>query len=372
MKIAPSITEGDVHLPAAWRVLAALLRRSPLTQADLRAATGLSHPVIVQQVTTLRWHDVIRCSEPRGGKPGRPCVPVAFNWGLRRVLTVDVHQAAITLQVLDLAGTPLGDRLVRPLPTWTPAGIASALHGAITHVLAQPGAPWGGIGIILPAGISADGSTMLTCAGMPGCAEDPLATTLSARFNLPVLLQSDGHALAQATWATGSQAVDSVMALTLRHTPHIGLGLVLQGAPVAGINRYADGLAQIRAKTSGRLMACGREACLQTLLTAAREDASLRPQVVHALGTVAAHLVSALAPEYLVLQGDDRWSDHDTSLFQSTLRDRGCPDVMQALTLTPRPATAADGLLGVGNLLIHRLLDFQHGAITGWISPEMV
>ncbi|HOF88344.1 MAG TPA: helix-turn-helix domain-containing protein, partial [Armatimonadota bacterium] len=96
MKIAPTITEDDAFLPASWRVVTALLTRPALTQAELRAATGLSHPVIVQQVNALRAQALVIAGPLRYGRPGRPGTPLTFNWHCRRVLVLDVHPLGCT------------------------------------------------------------------------------------------------------------------------------------------------------------------------------------------------------------------------------------------------------------------------------------
>jgi hypothetical protein len=264
--------EEDSYLPATWRVLAAMLRYPSLTQAELRTHTRLSHPVIVQQVNALRERGLLLAGDPLYGRPGRPRIPLSFNWQYRRILAVDVHTAGLTLQPMDLAGSLLGAASTAVLPVWTPDGLRASLQGAIARVLKRGDIPWAGIGIVLPGSVSRDGQALLTCAGMPDCHPDPLATALSARFKLPVVLESEGYAVAHGALARAASAPASLMALSLRHSPRVGLGLLIDGQRVPGNVRDCAGLGQVRAPQ--------HDASLQTLLQAAQTDAGARGTAV--------------------------------------------------------------------------------------------
>lgn len=368
MKIAPTTTEDDNYLPASWRVLTALLRRAALTQAELRNFTGLSHPIIVQQVNNLRQLGLIHAGDPLYGRPGRPRIPLSFNWNFRRILSVDVHSAGITTRVMNLAGVSQDSMRTTGIPNWSPDGLRAALEKAITRALKLAGAEWAGIGIALPGGVSADGQTLLTCAGMPGCHPDPLAATLAKKFNLPVVLESHGQALAQGIWTRQQQAPTCLMALSLRHSPRVGMGLLVDGQRVPGIARDCAGLGTIRVYSNGFVPSTDHHAYLQGLLTAANDDAALRPQAMQALGMVAAHLATALSPDCLTLQGDAQWSTADTAHFQTSLREHGSPAMIEALAVDTRPAGPEESLIGVANLLTNRLLDFRQGVIASWLG----
>src|SRR3974377_1416352 len=107
MRIEPPMWDTDPYMPATWRVLAVLLHDMPLSQADLRERTGLSHPVVVQQVAQLSRVGLIRLGRPVSGKPGRPRIPITFNWDFCRLLAVEVHRTGITLQATNLSGNPI-------------------------------------------------------------------------------------------------------------------------------------------------------------------------------------------------------------------------------------------------------------------------
>jgi len=109
MRIETSICENDAHMPAIWRILATLICDSTVCQADLRARTGLSHPVVVQQVAQLRRSGLILFGHPQGGATGRPRIPISFNWEFRRLLAVELHPDGITFQATNLSGQLMGE-----------------------------------------------------------------------------------------------------------------------------------------------------------------------------------------------------------------------------------------------------------------------
>ncbi len=368
MKVAPNITEDDAFLPASWRVVTALLTRSTLTQAELRDATGLSHPVIVQQVSALRAQELVISGPPLYGRPGRPRTPLTFNWQFRRVLVVDVHPLGFTARAMDLAGMPLGPLRTTAPGAWEPEGLRKGLERLIARMLREPGAPWAGIGIALPGSVSPDGQTLLTCAGMPGCAPDPLAEKLATRFSLPVVLESETNALAYSAWSRQPSSPERLMAMSLRHGPRVGLGLLIDGQRVPGIVAECAGLASVRVYANGAAEKVGAAPCLHALLSAAHEDASLRPQAIAALGTISAPLVTALTPHYLGLQGDASWTEDDTARFQHALAAHASPAVMGGLALETHPATPDACLDGIAGMLINRLLDFRQGVIASWLT----
>lgn len=363
MKVVPSTMEEDSYLPAPWRVLTAMLRSPALTQAELRARTRLSHPVIVQQVNLLRERGLLRSGAPLYGRSGRPRIPLSFNWQFRRILAVDVHSAGLTLQPMDLAGAPLGAPGTSSLPGWTPDGLRATLESAISRTLKRAGEPWAGIGIVLPGSVSRDGQALLTCAGMPNCQPDPLATALSERFKLPVVLESEGYAVAHHMLAQHPATPGSLMALSLRHSPRVGMGLLVDGQRIPGNLKDCAGLGQIRTPQNG-----SPSTSLQALLQAAQTDADARRHAIEALGMVAAHLITALAPEHLAVQGDAVWTDADTAAFQASMQAHASPMVMSALTVDARPGRVEDCLNGMATLLANRLLDFRQGVIASWMA----
>jgi len=353
MRIDSTIAENDPRMPATWRVLSALLRDEPLSQADLRERTGLSHPVIVQRVAQLRQAGLISMGKPSSGRPGRPRTPMSFNWDYRRLLVVEVHNSGVTALISNLHGEALAAPVVLSVQNWNFSEVATALEAAITVALAQEGAPWAGIAVVLPGAVSADGASIRECSGLPECRDLALGTELSAKFGYPVTLYSDGTTLASAAWAARDAAAQTIIAVSLRHEMRIGLGLIVEGRLVASAGSAPGGLASLSilgGATLGEVLS----------------DTTVRLQGLRSLAEALAPTVLALTPDNLIIQGDAIWSDADADLFHSALQNCCGAEVMRGLRVEVRPYRAQESLEGALGLLSAQLLDLRRGKVGQW------
>lgn len=359
-----SAWDGNPRLPATWRVLTAMLHHAALSQAELREATGLSHPIIVQQVARLRRAGLITFGQPIVGQPGRPPVPMSFNWRFRRLLTLDVHRAGITVQATDLAGSPLGDAQTVSLDAWTRDSLTSTLISLIRNTLMQSGTPWAAVGICLPAIIASDAHTILEWADNPEWAGANLGAALQEACGCPVLLESAGNVLASMVATANPAQVASVVAVTMRHLPALHAGVLLNGRLVRGTHGRAGNITQLPASGadwSGRL---------SDLFTPTA--AGPRLQGVQALGCLLATLAMVLDAGHTVVQGDAHWSDQETTALTAALESNGFTGANhQLVLLNDTPAQTVDLLLGLARAMSRKLLDLQSGQLTTWTEEAL-
>ncbi|MHB0937387.1 MAG: ROK family transcriptional regulator [Armatimonadota bacterium] len=368
MRIEPSIRENDAHMPAIWRILATLLCDSTVCQADLRARTGLSHPVVVQQVAQLRRSGLILFGHPQGGVTGRPRIPITFNWEFRRLLAVEVHPHGITFQATNLSGQPMGEPETRPQPKWTQDGVNAALFSVIREALQMPGSPWAGIGVVLPAAIAADRRTLVSWLDISDWQDDPLGNRLTDEFNLPIFLYNEAEALARSVWAEEAEPPRSIMAVSVRQD----LRAVMAVMSSACTGYVTDGpfgaIGHLPISESGLKCAYCGVPCLNAAFSAAREQASCRPQAVQALAKIAADMVTIFNPGRLVLQGDAAWTPEDTETVRAELRARAFPGAGQGLLLEDHPYRATESLVGVASALAGQLLNLSNGRLNEWAT----
>ena len=366
MRIEPSIRENDAHMPAIWRILAALLCDATVCQADLRARTGLSHPVVVQQVAQLRRSGLVLLGHPQGGVTGRPRIPIIFNWEYRRLLAVEVHADGFTYQSTSLSGLPLGDPKTHPKSAWGQDEINAALHSVIREALQMPGPPWAGIGIILPAAIAADRRTIVSWMDIPSWRDDPLGDRLANEFNLPIFLYNEAEALARSVWAESIEFPCSILAISLRQD-HRAMMAVMSAACAEFVTNGSFGaIGHIPVSEDGPRCAYCRMPCLDAALRAAREKPSRRPQAIQALAKVTADVVGIFNQGRLVLQGDAAWSPEETGIIRATLDARAIPGAGQGVSFEDRPYRAKESLVGVASALAGQLLNLQTGRLSEW------
>jgi glucokinase len=366
MRIETSISENDVHMPAIWRILATLLCDSTVCQADLRARTGLSHPVVVQQVAQLRRSGLVLFGHPQGGATGRPRIPISFNWEFRRLLAVELHPNGITFQATNLSGQLMGESVTCAPPAWRQDAINTALFGVIREALQVPGAPWAGIGIVLPAAIAADRHTVVNWMDIPAWRDDPLGNRLADEFNLPIFLYNEAEALARSAWSETTEIARSTMAISVRQDRRAMMAVMsamcteyVTDGPFGVIGHIpVDG----EGPTCGY---CGMS-CLDAALRSSRKQVARRPQAVKALAKVMADMVTVFNPGRLVLQGDGTWTPEETEVVRAVLHDRAFPGAGQGLVLEDHPYQAKESLVGVASALAGQLLNLNNGRIGEW------
>lgn len=370
MRIEPSIRENDAHMPAIWRILATLLCDSTVCQADLRARTGLSHPVVVQQVAQLRRSGLILFGSPQGGVTGRPRIPITFNWEFRRLLSIEIHTHGITFQATNLSGQPIGEPETRPLPAWTQDSIYTALFSAIREALQLSGPPWAGIGVVLPAAIAADRRTLVSWLDIPTWHDDPLGDRLSDEFNLPIFLYNEAEALARSAWAEEEEekASRSIMAISMRQDLRAMMAVMSSSCTGYVTDGPFGAIGHLPVSEVGPKCAHCGTSCLDATFNAARNDPSLRPKAVQALADAAADMVTIFNPGRLVLQGDDAWTPQDTATVRSVLQTRAFPGAGQGLMIEDRPYRATESLVGVASALAGQLLNLSSGRLSEWAT----
>ncbi|MHB9025379.1 MAG: ROK family transcriptional regulator [Armatimonadota bacterium] len=363
------LLESDIRVPATWRVLAALLQHPQITQADLRDITGLSHPVIVQQVRKLRQAGLITMGEPLGGQPGRPRTPMTFNWDFRRLLAVNVDPNGLSLQVTNLAGQPLEKLKTVPVASWTQEGIRKALQQAITKTLASRSPEWAGVGIAIPGLVSADGQVVDSLANIPDWQSESLGAELTAQFGVPVICERASDALTRAVHAEQDSS-NSLLAIDLRHLPVIGSGLVINGALVPGAADHAWRLGHISVDGNALPCYCGKTGCLQTLFQASLDDQSQREPAIDGLGRVVAGLITALDSSHIVIQGDAVWSAEDFTRFAAGVHAHAFHTSRNGLMVTELPCRAEESLRGVVTRLSAMVLDLRQGMLPRWANAK--
>ena len=366
MRIEPSIQENDVFMPAIWRIAASLLGGTAANQAELRARTGLSHPVVVQQLALLRQRELVVCGRPQGGAMGRPCVPVQFNWDYRRVLAIEVHQSGISWQTANLGGQPCAPRGQAPLAVWGQWEILEALMRQIGAVLPSPGAPWAGIGVVLPGNFSHDGRLVTSCLQVPAWESLPLGENLTRKFGIPVQVSAEGDTLARAGWNSRIGATKRLLACSLRHGARVSINFVVDGYPPHGRVLPDGHFGDMALPGLGR-RGKNAPASINGVLSQADIDSLTRMRAIRSLAEQLAMIAGAFPPDALIVQGDCRWSDKDTRTVTNLVRARCASDGDIAIDV--RPCRATENLDGAIARLIWSLLELRDGAIRTWLTP---
>jgi hypothetical protein len=368
MHLDPETWREMPWIPATWRVLRVLLDGRTVSQSDLRRQTGLSHPIIVQQVARLRRAGLLVEDDPQSGQPGRPRIPMRFNWGYRRVLAVEVHPDGITTLAADLAGAALEAPRFSTLDDWREATVQQALQIAVRKALETPGPLWSGIGIVLPLALTPSGSALEHDGQLTPIALDAVQACLSAAWHLPVMIGDEAHALARGVCTPNSPAYARLLAVNLRQTGRARLSLFIDGRPAVDSAVPIGDATHVPVPDNALPCYCGRQGCLGTLLRAGRDDARARGQAIEALALLLAQCATLVHPTLIVLQHDDQWTDNETARLEEVLGSRTLPAIGKVLQCEVRPNRPHECLLGAARSVAQHVLDLRTGLLPVWAA----
>jgi len=122
-------------------------------------------------------------------------------------------------------------------------------------------------GIAVPAIVSAADGTIISSPNLPKLNGIDIASELSERLGLKVLLENDANAAAVGeNWLGASRDVDNSICVTLG--TGVGGGLIINGRLVRGIDGTAGEVGHINVQPDGHPCGCGSWGCLEQYASA--------------------------------------------------------------------------------------------------------
>lgn len=358
------------HARATHRamVLQRLFHGGPASRADLARATGLTRVTVSDLVTALVDDGLVAelGPAPATGKVGKPGTIVALRTRDHQVVAVDLtDDDAFHGAVLDLEGEIVARR---SLPTSGATGDAAIdlVARLCRELVTAATRPVLGIGVGTPGVVDEAGRVLQ--APNRGWTDVPLAATLATRLDLPVHVANDADAACLGELTYGGADGAGVLLLTVGEG--VGAGIVLEGSLVRGTGHAAGEIGHVTAVDERdahegsplgppQRCACGRDGCLETVLSVpalrrrvASGDADALAAVGHRLGVVLAPVISALNLAEVVLSGPPELLDGPLRLAaRSAVRSRTMPVISDALRLR-MTALGEDGALRGAAVLV--------------------
>lgn len=338
------------------RIVLNLIRKhQPLSRADLSRYSGLQRStvsMIAEQLIAERW--VVEGAVghlPRGRKP----TFLHLNSERAGVIGVDIRPLTTTI---GLASLDLKFQAQESIPTGrNPDKFITELAARIRRLIsAHPGVTYEGIGVSLPGRVDL-ASNQLVFAPNLGWGKRDLKTPLEKALGLPVELENAANACALAELWSGRhpESIRNIIAVTV--SEGIGVGMVLNGQIARGSNGLAGEFGHVVLLEDGPRCKCGNRGCwevcgsnsaavryyAEAVSSSARAslpsptfDDILRlaeqgnqkarealDRMAHYLGAGLAMLMTALAPEVIVLIGEvTRAWDRFGEIVNNVLKDR--------------------------------------------------
>ncbi len=314
-------------------VLNLIRTRQPISRADLARMSGMQRStisLIVEELLQEGWlveGDAVPL--PRGRRP----TFLRLNES-RVVIGIDIRPTQITIALADVNGRFLSQE-VFPTPGSVQLAVKEMVIRVQRIVALCSGKTIEGIGVSIPGRVHPTTGSLTFVPNLKWAGED-LVTPLHAATGLAVVLENAANACVLASlWfdqgAHDSATPDDFVVVTV--SEGIGCGILVNGRLAKGMNGMAGEFGHISLNPEGPKCGCGNTGCwevygsnraalryyaeanpqaatlsFQDLLRLADQGDELAvaalDQMAHKLGVGMRMLITALAPERIVVIGD--------------------------------------------------------------------
>lgn len=251
----------DADAGASLPVAIEVLRRGPLSRAEIGRRLGLSHASLSRLSAPLLERGVIvDIGEHNDGRVGRPSRLLDVDASSHHFLGAKVRETEIIAAVTDLRGDVV-DELRTPLGDRNPAAVVEQVGGILTEFSRRHRITGIGIGI---GGAVRARRTVISAAFL-GWDDVPLADLIQAKTSIPALVENDVVALCEyEDWFGAARNDDRFAVITLGIGT--GFGTVIRGEPIVN-DDYGFGLVgHWPMDPSGPVCAQGHRGCAAALL----------------------------------------------------------------------------------------------------------
>ena len=235
-----------------------LLRRSPMSRAELARSTGLTRAATSVIADDLLSEGILTELAPRAtaGARGRLATPLAIVPDRYYTLGVQLNRNDCVVGLCSFTGELLKQKQVE-LSDADLTPIVDALNAMLqgvdkAHVL--------GIGICAPGPVDVPNGRILNPPRFDQWHGVEIAPRLSEALDLPAYLENDACALALHQLEMG-QSLDFLLLLV---DDGVGSGVVTRGKLLGGAGNFSCELGHTSICYNGRPCPCGNRGCLET------------------------------------------------------------------------------------------------------------
>jgi len=364
-----------------------LIRKAPLSRADLARATGLARSTISQRIGALLALGLVIEDSDARSTGGRPATRVRLNPSGGVVLAADLGANHDRLTVSDLAGQVLAEHTAQRSIAQGPELILGWVRDNFLAQLAQLGVGVGqvvGVGIGVPGPVEFAAGRAVKPPIMPGWHGVSIAEHFADAFpGVEILVDNDVNIMAVGEHRTSWPTVSDL--IFVKVATGIGAGIISGGRLQRGAQGAAGDLGHIRASEQGdEICACGNAGCIEAVASGSALARRLRGlgytaesaidvvgllhqgnadalrlvrEAGRLLGEVLAHAVTLLNPSVLVIGGDLAKAEQQlfSGIREAIYRRSSCLATERLEIVRTRLGDRA-GVLGAAALVLDRRL----------------
>jgi predicted NBD/HSP70 family sugar kinase len=246
-------------------VLRTVYDHGAISRADLARRTHLTRATVSAVISELIEQGLVEETGSGPASGGRTPILVGVVPDARQLVCVNLTGAELDGAVINMRGA-IRTRACLPLAGETGAALLERLELFVSGLLESVTRPLLGVGICTPGLIDADSGVLLRALNL-GWHDLPLRDLLQQRYQTPVYLVRDSHAVALAEYMFGpTPASANLIAITLGQG--VGAGIVLGDQLFAGENFGAGEIGHVVVDAEGPGCACGNRGCLELFVGA--------------------------------------------------------------------------------------------------------
>jgi predicted NBD/HSP70 family sugar kinase len=257
-----------------------------LARVELSQMLGMSPATATETITPLLSEGVLcelkeREESPEGQARGRPRVRLSFNGTRGAVIGMWIGLDEVKLTLVDAAGKLQAERsIVTPLKSLDEADALKRLADLIAKFRREVagGDRIAAIGIACQGYIDSEAGR-IAWSPVLSVRDLPLASSLSSRLKVPVVVDNDASVLALAL-ARRDRTLQTGRVACVMIGDGVGLGLMLDGRLYRGARSGGSEFGHIRLDARGPQCRCGGRGCIEASLAdyAIARDAQLVSQ----------------------------------------------------------------------------------------------
>jgi len=238
------------------------------------------------------------------------------------------------------------------------------------------------LGIGLPGPVDHINGRVTTPSRMPGWHQSEVATTLSERLSVPVVVDNDANLMAVGEYVSRGSTVQHLVAVKLG--TGIGCGVITGGQVHHGVSGVAGDIGHVRVPNAEPLRcACGNSGCLEMFASGAGLAMALRREGRHVansadivqlvrdadpvantlvrtagrhLGEVLAVVVNFFNPEMLVIGGTLANAEPLIAAVRGAIYERCLPLASECIEISTSIAGVDAGVIGATTVALREAL----------------